>query len=302
MPKAAPSLPSPAERGRGTNRVPSPGRRGRARVGASDLPKHLLTRPGTPLKLQDRNANQDFGWNEEDAKRALRANRERLEELQFKLYADGRFPVLIVLQGIDAAGKDGTLRHVITAFNPQGCTVTSFKAPSAQELRHDYLWRIHRHIPGRGEIAVFNRSHYEDVLVVRVDNLVPRPVWSRRYDEINDFERMLLANDVRVIKFFLHISKDEQKKRFEARLRDPAKQWKLNPADLEKRKQWRVYREAFEAMLEKCSTSWAPWHVIPSNRKWFRNLAVSQVLVQELEKLPLRFPKPEYDPAKVRVR
>jgi len=259
-------------------------------------------RPGARPQLHEKAANRDFGWNEEDAGRALKMNRQRLEELQFKLYADGRFPVLIVLQGIDGGGKDGTIRHVITAFNPQGCTVNSFKAPTAEELRHDYLWRIHKHAPARGEIAVFNRSHYEDVLVVRVDNLVPRSVWSGRYEEINDFERMLAASGVRIVKFFLHISKDEQRKRFEARVRDPAKQWKFDRADLDKRKQWAAYRQAYETMLAKCSTAYAPWHVIPADRKWFRNLAVSQILVRELEKLPLRYPKPAYDPAKIRIQ
>jgi len=259
-------------------------------------------RPGARPQLQDRKANRDFGWNEEDAGRALKMNRQRLEELQFKLYADGRFPVLVVLQGIDGGGKDGTIRHVITAFNPQGCTVTSFKAPTAQELRHDYLWRIHQHIPARGEIAVFNRSHYEDVLIVRVDKLVPHAVWSRRYEEINNFERMLAANEVRIVKFFLHISKDEQRKRFAARVRDPAKQWKFDVADLDKRKQWDAYRKAYEAMLAQCSTEWAPWYLIPADRKWFRNLAISQILVQELAKLPLRFPKPAYDPTKIRIK
>lgn len=271
------------------------------RTALRDLPQRLLVRPGAHPRLHDRHANRDFGWNKEDAQRALEMNRRRLEELQFKLYADGRIPVLVVLQGIDGAGKDGTVRHVVTAFNPQGCTVTSFKAPTAEELRHDYLWRIHQKIPARGEIVVFNRSHYEDVLVVRVDNLVPRSVWRRRYAEINDFERLLTANDVRVVKLFLHISKAEQKKRLEARVDDPAKRWKLELADLEKRKQWTAYRQAFETMLAQCSTACAPWHVIPANRKWFRNLAVSQILVRELEKLPLRYPRPSYDRAKIRI-
>jgi len=273
-----------------------------SRLNRDELAQELLVRPGARPQLQDRKANRDFGWNEEDAGRALKMNRQRLEELQFKLYADGRFPVLVVLQGIDGGGKDGTIRHVITAFNPQGCTVTSFKAPTAQELRHDYLWRIHQHIPARGEIAVFNRSHYEDVLIVRVDKLVPHAVWSRRYEEINNFERMLAANEVRIVKFFLHISKDEQRKRFAARVRDPAKQWKFDVADLDKRKQWDAYRKAYEAMLAQCSTEWAPWYLIPADRKWFRNLAISQILVQELAKLPLRFPKPAYDPTKIRIK
>jgi len=258
--------------------------------------------PGGRPELQDRHANRDFGWNEDDAERALKQNRARLEELQYKLYADGRYAVLVVLQGIDGSGKDGTIRHVMTAFNPQGCTVTSFKAPSTMELRHDYLWRVHANVPPRGEVGVFNRSHYEDVLVVRVDGLVPRAVWAQRYDQINDFERLLVSNSVRIVKFFLHVSKDEQRKRLEERVRDPAKQWKFEPADLEKRKQWSAYRKAFEDMLARCSTAHAPWYCIPADRKWFRNLAVSQILMQEFEKLPLRFPKSAYDPKKIRVR
>jgi PPK2 family polyphosphate:nucleotide phosphotransferase len=208
----------------------------------------------------------------------------------------------VVLQAIDGGGKDGTVRHVMTAFNPQGCTVTSFKAPTALELRHDYLWRIHQQVPPRGEVGVFNRSHYEDVLVVRVDNLVPKPVWTERYDQINAFERMLGANGVHVVKFFLQISKDEQRRRMEDRLREPAKQWKFSPEDLAKRKQWDDYQTAFEDMLTRCGTDEAPWYLIPADRKWFRNLAVSQILASELGKLPLQFPKPKYDPSKIRVR
>ena len=260
-----------------------------------------MVRPGSRLRLKDRDASRDFGWNKNEAEQALEQNRARLEELQYKQYADGRYALLVVLQGIDGSGKDGTIRHVMTAFNPEGCTVTSFKAPSAMELRHDYLWRVHANVPPRGEVGVFNRSHYEDVLVARVDGLVPRSVWLPRYDQINDFERLLVANGTPIVKFFLHISKDEQRKRLEGRLRDPAKQWKFDPADLEKRKQWDAYRKAFEDMLTRCSTPHAPWYCIPADRKWLRNLAVSQILMQELEKLPLRFPKPKYDPAKIRV-
>jgi PPK2 family polyphosphate:nucleotide phosphotransferase len=232
----------------------------------------------------------------------LEENRKRMGELQFKLYADGRFALLVVLQAIDGGGKDGTVRSVFTAFNPQGCTVASFKAPSTEELRHDYLWRVHKRVPPRGEVGVFNRSHYEDVLVVRVDNLVPEEVWSLRYAQINDFERMLSENSVHVVKFFLHISKDEQRLRLEQRLHDPTRQWKFGPEDLEKRKQWDAYQSAFEDALTRCSTKWAPWYVIPADRKWFRNLAVSQIVVNELGKLPLRFPKPAFDPSKIRVR
>jgi PPK2 family polyphosphate:nucleotide phosphotransferase len=269
---------------------------------ASRLAEQLIVRPGTRPRLRDHDADRAFGWKEAEARSALKANRKRLEELQFKLYADGRFPVLIVLQGIDGAGKDGAIRDVITAFNPQGCTVTPFKAPTAAELEHDYLWRIHKHVPARGEIGVFNRSHYEDVLVARVDALVPRAVWKRRYAEINRFEQLLATNGTRIVKLFLHISSREQKQRFIDRVHDRRKQWKFDPADLEKRKQWKAYRQAFEAAVARCSTAWAPWHVIPADREWFRNLAISQILVQELEKLPLRYPRPAFDPAKIRIR
>jgi len=277
-------------------------RSGSKRITGDDLVGELRLKPGKRAQLSDKDAGRTLGWEKEGALEALEANRERLRELQYKLYADGRYAVLAVLQAIDGGGKDGTVRSVFTAFNPQGCTVTSFKAPSTQELKHDYLWRVHQHVPPRGEVGVFNRSHYEDVLIVRVDKLVPKETWSRRYEQINDFERMLGENDVIVVKFFLHISKDEQRKRFEERINDPTKQWKFCAADLEKRKQWKDYHAAFEDALTRCSTRWAPWHVIPADRNWFRNLAVSQVMVAELEKLPLEFPKPNFDPAKVRVR
>ena len=263
--------------------------------------RELIVRPGTKPRLRDAEAGRTLGWEKEVAERALKKNCERLERLQYKLHADGSRALLIVLQGIDGAGKDGSIRHVLTSFNPQGCTVTSFKAPSSEELRHDYLWRIHAHVPGRGEVGVFNRSHYEDVLVVRVDKLVPRETWSARYDEINEFERMLTRSSTRIVKLFLHISKDEQRKRFEARLRNPHKQWKFDPGDVAKRAQWDEYREAFEAALHRCSTSHAPWYVIPADRKWFRNLAISQILVAELEGMRLRFPKATYDPKKIHL-
>ena len=243
-----------------------------------------------------------LGWEKEDCEAALEENRRRLDELQYKMYADGRFALLAVLQAIDGGGKDGTIRNVFRAFNPQGCTVASFKVPSETERRHDYLWRVHERVPPRGEIGVFNRSHYEDVLVVRVEGLVPKTVWSLRYAQINEFEHMLAENDVRIVKFFLHISKDEQKKRFEARLADRRKQWKFDPADLEKRTKWNDYRAAFEDAVNRCSTAWAPWYVIPADRKWFRNFAVSQILLYELEQLPLRFPSVDFDPERIRIR
>jgi PPK2 family polyphosphate:nucleotide phosphotransferase len=217
------------------------------------------------------------------------------------MFADGRFGMLVVLQAIDGGGKDSTIRRVFSAFNPQGCTVTSFKVPSAEEMRHDFLWRIHRHAPARGEVAVFNRSHYEDVLVVRVEKLVPEAVWSQRYGQINAFEEHLAANGTRVVKIFLQISHAEQKRRFEERLADRAKQWKFDPADLDKRARWPEYQLAFEAAISRCSTAHAPWYVVPADRKWFRDFAVSQIVRQELEQLPLSWPKPDYDPREVRI-
>lgn len=266
------------------------------------LVDRLIVSPGKRIKLKDAEAGQVHGWEKEDAVDAFQANRKRLEELQYKFYADGRFGLLVVLQATDGGGKDSTVRDVFTSMNPQGVVVTSFKAPSAQELKHDYLWRVHQCVPERGVVGVFNRSHYEDVLVVRVENLVPEAKWKLRYDHINDFERMLTDGDIRVVKFFLQISKDEQKQRMEDRLSDPAKHWKFNADDLEKRKRWDDYQEAFEAMLNKCSTDYAPWYVIPSDRKWFRNLAVSEILLNVLDELPLRFPPTTYDPKKIRIR
>jgi PPK2 family polyphosphate:nucleotide phosphotransferase len=265
------------------------------------LPGKLCVAPGAQVKLRDEDADRDHGWDEAAARAQTAKLREELSDLQYKLYADGRFALLVVLQAIDGGGKDSTTRHVISAFNPQGCAVTSFKAPSAEELRHDYLWRVHRHAPAKGEVAVFNRSHYEDVLVVRVDELVPREVWSARYEQINQFEKLLHAADTRVVKIFLHISRDEQKRRFQERLDEPAKQWKFDPADLKKRAQWKDYMAAFEDMLEKCSTEHAPWYIVPGDHKWLRDLAVAQILKEALTALPLRFPKPAYDPKSIRI-
>lgn len=271
------------------------------RVSRRDIPDHLQVPAGRRMRLRDTQAGRDFGWDKERCEAATAENRIRLEELQYKMYADGRYALLVVLQAIDGGGKDSTIRRVFSAFSPQGCTVTSFKAPSAEELRHDYLWRIHRHTPARGEIVVFNRSHYEDVLVVRVNKLVPEEVWRQRYEQINDFEKMLHACNTRIVKLFLHISRDEQKRRFEERIQDRRKHWKFDPADLDKRAQWADYQAAYEAMLSRCSTHQAPWYVIPSDRKPFRDFAVSQILLRELEQLPLRWPQPAYDPGKIRV-
>jgi PPK2 family polyphosphate:nucleotide phosphotransferase len=267
-----------------------------------DLPPELRVRPGEKVSLRDDDAGRTLGWKQDAAMAATARLMPELDELQYRLYADGRFGLLVVFQAIDGGGKDSTIRHVISAFNPQGCIVTSFKAPSGEELRHDYLWRVHQHAPAHGEIAVFNRSHYEDVLVVRVDSLVPKEVWKRRYQQINEFERLLTACNTRVVKIFLHISKDEQRRRFEERIKEPHKRWKFDPADLAKRAQWDDYQRAFENMLTRCSTKRAPWYVVPADNKWLRNLAVAQILKTTLQSLPLRFPVPKFNPRKIKVR
>ena len=224
---------------------------------------------------------------------------ERLRELQYLLYAENHRGLLICLQAMDSGGKDGTIRHVLGYMNPQGCRVQSFKAPTAQEAAHDFLWRVHQVTPGRGEVVIFNRSHYEDVLIARVHHLVPGKVWSARYDAINAFERHLHNNGVHILKFFLHISKDEQLKRFKKRLNDPKRQWKISEADYAERAYWDDYQRAYEDALGRCSTADAPWFVVPANHKWFRNLAISRIVVEYLEGLEMRFPKPALDIGKI---
>jgi len=219
--------------------------------------------------------------------------RQEFVDLQRKLYAENRHKLLIVFQAIDAGGKDGTIRNILRGVNPQGVRATSFKKPSADELAHDFLWRIHRAVPARGMIGVFNRSHYEDVLVVRVDRLAPDTVWQARYEQINQFERYLHETGTTLLKFFLHVSKKEQKKRFKERLKYPEKQWKFALHDLVKRQQWDEYHLAFDAMINQCTTDWAPWHVIPADQKWYRNLAVMRTIVGRLRELDPQFPPPE---------
>jgi PPK2 family polyphosphate:nucleotide phosphotransferase len=257
------------------------------------LRDELIVRPGKKFRLESIDPGDTHGHDKADAEKQLDKDRRELLELQTVLYAEARRSVLIVLQGIDASGKDGTIRHVMSGLNPQGVTVTSFKAPDGEEKRHDYLWRVHRAVPEWGKIGIFNRSHYEDVLVVRVHDLVPKQVWSKRYDQINDFERMLTECGVHILKFFLLIGKDEQKKRFEARLDDPTKNWKFSADDTKERKFWNEYTGAYEDMLTKCSTDCAPWYVVPSDHKWFRNLAVAQILRDEMRAMKLAYPKPK---------
>jgi len=224
-------------------------------------------------------------------KSQLKEHNGALRDIQELMYAEHKQKLLVVLQGIDTSGKDGTIEHVFGDVNPQGTKVISFKVPTKKELDHDYLWRVHQHTPGKGEIVIFNRSHYEDVLVVRVHDLAPKEVWKKRYDQINSFEKLLAEEGTTIRKFFLHISKKEQARRFLARLDRPQKRWKFNPGDLEEREYWGDYRAAFEAMLSKTSTPWAPWYVVPSDRKWYRNLIVASVILETLQNLGMAFPE-----------
>jgi PPK2 family polyphosphate:nucleotide phosphotransferase len=249
--------------------------------------------PGSKVRLK--NVDPGFKDPQESHKRAaeeMEQDRATLRKLQELLYADGRYSLLICLQGMDTSGKDGTINHILGAMNPQGCMVTGFRQPSAEERAHDFLWRIHRAAPAKGRVSIFNRSHYEDVLVVRVHDLVPKAIWSRRYDEINAFEKGLVEAKTHVLKFYLHISKDEQLNRFKERLDDPAKQWKISEADYKERRFWDSYTSAYEEALFRCSTEHAPWFVIPSDHKWFRNLAIARIVVKHLEGLDLKFPAP----------
>jgi PPK2 family polyphosphate:nucleotide phosphotransferase len=265
------------------------------------LREQLRVSPGKPVRLSAWDADDTAGVEHADADARLAKNLARLDELQYLMYAEQRRGLLVVLQGMDAAGKDGTIRHVMAGLNPQGCRVTAFKPPSPEEAAHDFLWRVHQVVPRRGDVGIFNRSHYEDVLIARVHHLVPQAVWSRRYDQINGFEQLLTESDVIVVKFFLHVSKDEQRRRLEERLYDPTKQWKLALSDFEERKFWDAYIAAYEEALTRCSTAAAPWFIIPANKKWFRNLAVSRVLVETLEALDMKFPKPSFDASQVKV-
>jgi PPK2 family polyphosphate:nucleotide phosphotransferase len=243
-----------------------------------------------------------FGFTKETAAPKIAANRDRLDLWQERLYAESAQSLLIVLQGMDTAGKDGAIRHVMSGFSPAGCAVTSFKAPNAEELAHDFLWRVHKATPRQGDIAIFNRSHYEDVLIVRVKNLVPKSIWRPRYDRINDFEKLVSDRRTRIVKFFLHISKDEQGKRLQARLDDPQKRWKFNEGDLRERAYWAGYQRAYRDALRQCSTPHAPWYVIPADHKWFRNLAISEVLVSVLKDMRPAYPPPAPSIRRLRVR
>jgi len=257
---------------------------------------------GKKVHLKDYDPAYSGGLHNDDtSKGQIEADLKRLAELQNRLYADSKKSILIVLQAIDTGGKDGTISHVFRGMNPQGIQITAFKAPTSAELAHDFLWRVHPHTPGKGMISVFNRSHYEDVLIVRVHDLIPKAVWKARYDYINQFEEMLAANNTIVLKFFLYISKEEQKVRFESRIKDPEKNWKFASADLKEREYWDQYIDAFEDMLTQCNTKYAPWHIVPANKKWYRNLVVVRTLIEAMEKIDPQYPAPESDLSKIVV-
>jgi len=267
-----------------------------------ELAKRFVVEPGTKPKLSKRDPDDTAGVAKTECTRTLQKNIQRLFDLQTLLAAGDKRSVLIVLQAMDAGGKDGTIRHVMTGLNPQACRVTSFKVPTSEESQHDFLWRIHQAMPHRGEIGIFNRSHYEDVLVTRVHKLVPKSVWSERYEQINDFEHTLAKNNVVIFKFFLHINQEEQGRRLEQRLDDPRKNWKISQADLAERNYWDDYMAAYEDALAKCSTHRAPWYVIPANKKWFRNLAVSQILVDAMSAWKMKYPPPAVDLNELRAQ
>jgi PPK2 family polyphosphate:nucleotide phosphotransferase len=253
----------------------------------------LRVTPGSRVNLSKIDPAATFGHTKESAQLELAEGLTRLESLQDRLWASKAARILIVLQGIDTAGKDGTIRHVMSAFNAQGCQVTGFAVPTEIEAAHDYLWRHHIETPADGWLSIFNRSHYENVLVVRVHSLVPRKTWSRRYAHINEWERMLAEEGTTILKFFLLIDRDEQRKRLQSRIDTPRKQWKFKVSDLKERLLWDDYMAAYQDALSRCSTEWAPWYVIPSNRNWFRNLAVAEIVADTMDDLKLRYPKPE---------
>jgi PPK2 family polyphosphate:nucleotide phosphotransferase len=255
----------------------------------------LTVPPGKRVRLAELDPGFDAGRKKDEAVAETAEHVAQIVKLSYRLFAEDRRAVLLVLQGMDAAGKDGTIRQVMQGINPQMCQVESFKQPTPEELDHDFLWRVHQRVPGRGTIGIFNRSHYEDVVVVRVKNLVPRAVWEPRYEQINQFEELLAESGTTLVKCFLHISSEEQRQRLQARLDDPEKRWKFRLGDLDDRKLWDAFQEAYSDALTRCNTAHAPWHIVPANKKWYRNLVVSRLLRQTLERLDPRVPAP--DPA-----
>jgi PPK2 family polyphosphate:nucleotide phosphotransferase len=260
-------------------------------------------KPGSTVKLSDYDPNDKSGWdgNKESALTAMEQLTLQLESLQDLLYSERKHRILIVLQGMDSSGKDGVISHVFEGVNPQGVKVASFKVPTPIELDHDYLWRIHQQIPGKGEIVIFNRSHYEDVLVVRVHGFVPKEQWMLRYQQINEFERLLVQEGATILKFYLSIDNKTQKERLQQRLDDPKKRWKFSTSDLPERQLWNEYMLAYEDVLNKTSTEWAPWYIVPSNHNWYRNLVVATILVDTLKKLNMQYPQPAEDLSQVKI-
>jgi PPK2 family polyphosphate:nucleotide phosphotransferase len=266
-----------------------------------DYRKKFMVEPGTKVRLSKIDPAYTGKYDSHHAAAPEIAKHiERMAKLQYLLYADGDQSVLVVLQALDAAGKDGVVRHVFSGMNPQGTSVFGFKQPSKEEAAHDFLWRAHLRTPGKGEVVIFNRSHYEDVLVVRVHKLVPHSVWSKRYDLINDFEKMLAASGTRILKFYLHISPQEQLSRFAQRLDDPARNWKISDSDYSERELWPQYVDAYEDAMALTSTKSAPWYVIPANHKWFRDLAVSQIIADTMDEMGLKLPPAHVDLADIR--
>jgi PPK2 family polyphosphate:nucleotide phosphotransferase len=267
-----------------------------------DFRRKFIVEPGARVVLGDIDPGYCEGYpSYERAQPVIQSYAEKIDRLQYLMHAENKHSLLIVLQGVDAGGKDGVVRQIVTAINPAGCRVVSFKQPTRAELGHDFLWRVHPHVPAKGEVIIFNRSHYEDVLVVRVHHLTPVHVWFKRYELINSFEKLLVVdNDTTVLKFFLHISKEEQLARFKRRLEDPTRRWKISEADYKEREHWDSYVEAFEEMLHRTSTIYAPWFVVPSDQKWFRDLVISQIISRTLEELDMKLPQPAVDIARIR--
>ena len=263
----------------------------------SKLVDRFLVKPGSKVRLADHDPRETAGLDKETVADLMAKARERMFLLQRRLYAEGKRGLLVILQGMDAAGKDGTIREAFASLNAQGTHVVSFKAPTSTELSHDFLWRVHQACPPKGHVTIFNRSQYEDILIVRVEGLAPESVWKRRYEHINAFERMLHDEGTVVLKFFLNLSKDEQKERLRERVHDPERHFKFNPGDLDSRRKWDEYVEAYEAMLEKCSTDEAPWHIIPADRNWLRNYAVAAITLDAMERMDPQLPRVEVDVA-----
>jgi PPK2 family polyphosphate:nucleotide phosphotransferase len=263
-----------------------------------------LVGPGHKIKLSDFDPEDksEFSGTKVEAEPKLAELRQRLDELQMLLYAEHKHKILIILQALDTGGKDGIIRSVFSGVNPQGVQISSFKVPTPVELDHDFLWRVHPHVPGSGELSIFNRSYYEDVLVVRVHDLVPPDMWRKRYVEINNFEQMLAEEGTTIIKFYLNMSKDEQRRRLQERLDNPKKRWKFNPADLKERAFWDDYIQAYQDAINETSTASAPWHVIPANHKWYRNLTAASIIVKTLEDLNLKYPEPAQDLEKIVIQ